>query len=201
MFISDWLGACLFFIGTLLKKSNKQKLAGRPAPRTKREQNHKRISKRDRAHLFASHSCVANFPRSLLHLSFFVSFLRFSRQNRPSSSLLFLFLTLSSLCQNFQLLGLLALRLAFPSTASAPNRSSPSLRFNTFTSSAVSGSRLARNSRTRRKRGTEEEEEEEERFFSIFFLSFPNSMCLLCKREEDEQEQEQEQENRCPCLR
>jgi len=29
VFISDWLGACLFFIGTLLKNSNKQKLAGR----------------------------------------------------------------------------------------------------------------------------------------------------------------------------
>jgi hypothetical protein len=43
------------------------------------------------------------------------------------------------------------------------------LRFKRFTSSSVSGSLLARNSRTRRKRGTEEGEE---LFFSIFYIFF-----------------------------
>jgi len=49
VFISDWLGACLFFIGTLLKNFKQTETRRAAAPRTKREQNHKRKSKRDRA--------------------------------------------------------------------------------------------------------------------------------------------------------
>ena len=108
--------------------------------------------------LFANHSCVANFPRSFLHDSFLVSFLRFSRGRRSSSFSSsfppFRFLFLSSRCQNFQLLGLVALLLLFPLTAELPKRSSPSLRFKEWHRSFVSETRALRNSRTRRYRGT-----------------------------------------------
>ena len=101
---------------------------------------------------------MANFPRSFLHDSFLVSFLRFSRGRRSSSFSSsfppFRFLFLSSRCQNFQLLGLVALLLLFPSTAELPKRSSPSLRFKEWHRSFVSETRALRNSRTRRYRGT-----------------------------------------------
>ena len=101
---------------------------------------------------------MANFPRSFLHDSFLVSFLRFSRGRRSSSFSSsfppFRFLFLSSRCQNFQLLGLVALLLLFPLTAELPKRSSPSLRFKEWHRSFVSETRALRNSRTRRYRGT-----------------------------------------------
>ena len=104
---------------------------------------------------------MANFPRSFIHDSFLVSFLRFSRGRRvggkasfSSSFPPFRFLFLSSRCQNFQFLGLVALLRLFPSTAELPKRSSPSLRFKEWHKSFVSEKRELRNSRTRRYRGT-----------------------------------------------
>ena len=101
---------------------------------------------------------MANFPRSFLHDSILVSFLRFSRGRRSSSFSSsfppYRFLFLSSRCQNFQLLGLVALLLLFPLTAELPKRSSPSLPFKVWHRSFVSETRALRNSRTRRYRGT-----------------------------------------------
>lgn len=102
---------------------------------------------------------MANFPRSFIHDSFLVSFLRFSRGRERGgkasflSSFPFRFLFLSSRCQNFQFLGLVALLRLFPSTAELPKISSPSLRFKDVHKSFVSEKRELRNSRTRRYRG------------------------------------------------
>ena len=51
VFISDWLGACLFFIGTSLKKSNQQKLAGRRPAYETRAKSQTKIKARSRAPL------------------------------------------------------------------------------------------------------------------------------------------------------